>query len=43
MKVCSAVPQDTLSKCSVNVAIVDERRLGLLQPGCDGPAYQSRH
>lgn len=35
MKVCSAVPQDTLAKCSVNMAIVLQRRLGLLQYGCD--------
>lgn len=35
MKACSAVWQDTLAKCSVNVAIVLQRRLGLLQYGCD--------
>lgn len=34
MKVCRAVPQDTLAKRSVNVAIVLQRRLGL-QYGCD--------
>lgn len=27
--------QDPLAKCSVNVAIVLQRRLGLLQYGCD--------
>lgn len=27
--------QDPLAKCSVNVAIVLHRRLGLLQHGCD--------
>lgn len=35
LKVCNAVPQDTLAKCSVNVAVVLQSSPGLLQGGCD--------
>lgn len=35
LKVCNAVPQDTLAKCSVNVAVELQSSLGLLQDGCD--------
>lgn len=41
LKVCSAVPQDTLVRCSVNVAVVLQSSLGLLRDGCDRPMPSS--